>query len=89
MLIHHDPSLFNKPLPSTFVTYICLFVHLLRPNPPISIMTTFAPQSTNRTVFTFVGDPTSVVEAALAAAKVDNKHDQHCHCHVMVYIATS
>jgi len=27
-------------------------------------------QSTNRTVFTFVGDPTSVVEAALAAAKV-------------------
>jgi len=27
-------------------------------------------QSTNRTVFTFVGDPSSVVEAALAAAKV-------------------
>ena len=27
-------------------------------------------QSTNRTVFTFVGDPASIVEAALAAAKV-------------------
>ena len=39
-------------------------------------------------MFTFVGDPTSVVEAALAAAKVDDIHDQHCqcHCHVMVYI---
>ena len=33
-------------------------------------MNTISCQSTNRTVFTFVGDPSSVVEAALAAAKV-------------------
>ena len=38
--------------------------------PFIITMTTISTQSTNRTVFTFVGDPTSVVEAALAAAKV-------------------
>ena len=38
--------------------------------PLISIMHTISTQSTNRTVFTFVGDPSSVVEAALAAAKV-------------------
>ena len=64
--------------------------------PFIITMTTISTQSTNRTVFTFVGDPTSVVEAALAAAKVMMNmiviasviiiHHHRCHlcCHFVI-----
>ena len=45
-----------------YVKLVKTFLSGIKENIPI--------QSTNRTVFTFVGDPASIVEAALAAAKV-------------------
>ena len=44
----------------------------VRATPGATLLDVDPGQSTNRTVYTFVGDPESVVEAALNAAKAAN-----------------